>query len=166
MQIFITRGEDSSGPYTLEQVQDYLAQGVLLPGDLAYHEGLEGWIPLSQLMASIAAPVDPAPPQPVAITPEPVQSGPTTESAPAKVGDKKKLLIGVGVGVAVLAIAAAVWFFVIREKDSGTGNQQVAQQPQPKPTNNATSPVDPGSGKPDKKPGTQIWEFESVLFLF
>ena len=129
MQIFITRGEDSSGPYTLEQVQDYLAQGVLLPGDLAWHEGLEGWIPLSQLMDSIAAPVDPAPDQPVALTPEPVQSGPTTESAPVKAGGKKKLLIGIGVGVAVLAIAAAVWFFVIREKDSGTGNQQVAQQP-------------------------------------
>ena len=116
VQIFITRGEDSSGPYTPEQVQDYLAQGVLLPGDLAWHEGLEGWIQLSQLMDSIAATVDPTPPQPVAITPEPVQSGPTIESAPVKVGDKKKLLIGVAAGVAVLAIAAAVWFFVIQEK--------------------------------------------------
>ena len=161
MQIFITRGEDSSGPYTPEQVQDYLAQGVLLPGDLAWHEGLEGWIPLSQLMDSIAAPVDPAPPQPVSITPEPVQSGPTIESAPVKVGDKKKLLIGVAAGVAVLAIAAAVWFFVIREKDSGTGNQQVAQQPQPKPTNNATSPVDPEPDKPAKKPDNVLWEFET-----
>ena len=95
VQIFITRGEDSSGPYTVEQVQDYLAQGVLLPGDLAWHEGLDGWIPLSQLMASIAASVDPVPPQPVAIIPEPVQSAPTIESAPLKAGDKKKHLIGI-----------------------------------------------------------------------
>ena len=32
MQIFITRGEDSSGPYTPEQVQDYLAQGGSVAG--------------------------------------------------------------------------------------------------------------------------------------
>ena len=56
MQIFIARGEDSSGPFTLEQVQDCLAQGTLLPEDLAYHEGLEGWIPLSELVDSIASP--------------------------------------------------------------------------------------------------------------
>ena len=131
MQIFITRGEDSSGPYTPEQVQDYLAQGVLLPGDLAYHEGLEGWIPLSQLMDSIAAPVDPAPPQPVAITPEPVQTGPTTESAPVKAGDKKKLLIGVG--VAVLAIAAAVWFLSFGKKIQAQGISKLPSNPNRNP---------------------------------
>ena len=68
MQIFIARGEDSSGPFTLEQVQDCLAQGTLLPEDLAYHEGLEGWIPLSELMDSIASP-------------EPTVSGPLTKKA-------------------------------------------------------------------------------------
>ena len=56
MQIFITRGEDSSGPFTLEQVQDYLTQGTLLPDNLAYHEELEDWIPLSELMDSNASP--------------------------------------------------------------------------------------------------------------
>ncbi len=145
----------------MEQVQDYLAQGRVLPDDLAWHKDLVGWIPLSQLMASIAAPVDPAPSQPVAITPEPVQSGPTIENAPVKVGDKKKLQIVVGACVAVLAIATAVWFFVIREKDSGTGNQQVVQQPQSKLTNNTTSPVDLGPDKPANKPGTVLWEFET-----
>jgi len=55
MQIFITRGEDSSGPFTLEQVQDYLTQGTLLPDDLAYHEELEDWIPLCELMDSISS---------------------------------------------------------------------------------------------------------------
>ena len=55
MQIFITRGEDSSGPFTLEQIQDYLTQGTLLPDDLAYHEELEDWIPLCELMDSISS---------------------------------------------------------------------------------------------------------------
>ena len=56
MQIHITRGEESSGPYTLEQVQDYLAQGILLPDDLAWHEGLENWVPLAQLVAEAGTP--------------------------------------------------------------------------------------------------------------
>ena len=71
MQIHITRGEDSSGPYTLEQVRDYLAEGILLPDDLAWHEGLENWIPLSQLVTP------PEPPQPVTaipVVPEPAQT--------------------------------------------------------------------------------------------
>ena len=75
MQIFITRGEDSSGPYTLEQVQDYLAQGVLLPGDLAYHEELEDWIPLSELVDSIS-------------TPESTPSAPSTEKPTLLSSDK------------------------------------------------------------------------------
>ena len=62
MQIHISRGEDRSGPFTMEQVQDYLAQGVLLPGDLAWHEGLEGWIPLEELTGQ--APGGPPPAHP------------------------------------------------------------------------------------------------------
>ena len=48
MQIFITRGQDSSGPFTVEEVRNCVNQGTLLPDDLAYHEGLEDWIPLSE----------------------------------------------------------------------------------------------------------------------
>ncbi|MDP6903823.1 MAG: GYF domain-containing protein [Verrucomicrobiota bacterium] len=73
MQIFITRGEDSSGPYTLEQVQDYLSQGVLLPDDFAYHEGLEDWMPLEQLISKSV---------PLEDLPHPAQM--TEESIPSK----------------------------------------------------------------------------------
>ena len=66
-----------------------------------------------------------------------------------------------GAGVAVLVVAAAVWFFVIREKNSGTGNKQVTEQLQPKPTDNVPNPVDPGPDKPAKKPGTVLWEFKT-----
>jgi hypothetical protein len=59
MQIHITRGEESSGPYTLEQVQDYLAQGILLPDDLAWHEGLDNWVPLAQLVTEAGTPQPP-----------------------------------------------------------------------------------------------------------
>jgi len=47
-QIYITRGEDSSGPFTLEEVQDYLEEGILLPDDLAWCEGQDSWVALDQ----------------------------------------------------------------------------------------------------------------------
>ena len=33
MQVFIARGEESSGPYTMDQVRAYLAEGLLRRGD-------------------------------------------------------------------------------------------------------------------------------------
>ncbi len=42
MEIHVSRGQDRSGPYTLEKVREYMAEGVMLPDDLAWHEGLEG----------------------------------------------------------------------------------------------------------------------------
>ena len=108
MEIHISRGEDQSGPFTLEQVQDYLAQGILLPDDLAWHKDLDGWIPLSELIAS--KPVSPPPPQ------DPIHPEPAGANAPVKAGSKKKLMIGVGAGVAVLVIAAVAWFMLSPEK--------------------------------------------------
>ena len=84
MEIHISRGEDQSGPFTLKQVQDCLAQGSLLPDDLAYHEGLENWILLSELLDSIEQP-------------EP--------TAPA-LSTKRKFLIGIGTILALLALLA------------------------------------------------------------
>jgi len=84
VEIHISRGEDQSGPFTLKQVQDCLAQGSLLPDDLAYHEGLENWILLFELVDSIEQP-------------EP--------TAPA-LSTKRKFLIGIGTILALLALLA------------------------------------------------------------
>jgi len=53
IEIFIARGDKSSGPYTPNQVNEYLKQGLLLPDDLASHEGMDEWIPLSQLIGNL-----------------------------------------------------------------------------------------------------------------
>ena len=53
IQIFIARGDKPSGPYTPNQVNEYLKQGLLLPDDLASHEGMDEWIPLSQLIGNL-----------------------------------------------------------------------------------------------------------------
>ena len=61
MQIHISRGDNIRGPFTREQIQYWLEKGTLLPDDLAYHDGLNDWIPLSRLMDSLVVPVAPEP---------------------------------------------------------------------------------------------------------
>ena len=55
MQIHISRGEDQSGPFTLEEVREQLVKGKLQPDDLACQEGGSEWIPLSELMNKLAS---------------------------------------------------------------------------------------------------------------
>jgi len=49
MQVHIDRNGERYGPYSIEDINTYLANGTLLPADLAWHEGLSGWVPLSQV---------------------------------------------------------------------------------------------------------------------
>ncbi len=49
VQIHISRNNQQMGPYTYEEVQSHLAQGSLLPTDVAWHEGLENWTQLSAI---------------------------------------------------------------------------------------------------------------------
>jgi hypothetical protein len=118
MQIFITSGEDKSGPFTLDQVREHLEQGVLLPDDLAFHDGLDDWIPLSELMDSDETALDGA-----------------TENA----GRKKKLFLGIGATVVVLAVAAAFLFFLEmgKTKSGSSGNLKQVGRFDPLP------PLDP-----------------------
>ena len=49
MQVHIDRNGERYGPYSNEDINAYLANGTLLPTDLAWHEGLPGWVPVSQI---------------------------------------------------------------------------------------------------------------------
>lgn len=49
MHIHIQRDGREIGPYTLEQINDYLAQGTLFATDHAWHEGLPEWVPLNEI---------------------------------------------------------------------------------------------------------------------
>ncbi|MBI4028129.1 MAG: DUF4339 domain-containing protein [Verrucomicrobia bacterium] len=50
MQIHILRGQEQLGPYSVEQVNQWLTDGNLVPADLAWSEGQPNWIPLSTLL--------------------------------------------------------------------------------------------------------------------
>ena len=59
MMIHISREGQQFGPYSLEEVNTYLADGSLLPTDMAWFEGAAGWVPIAQVpgVASAATPV-------------------------------------------------------------------------------------------------------------
>jgi outer membrane protein assembly factor BamB len=95
MKIFITRGEEKSGPFTLDQVREHLDKGHLMSDDLACQEGMDGWIPLSALVDSLM---------------------PTNPATPVK-SKKRKVLIGIGafLGVVVVLVIAQIVADMIRE---------------------------------------------------
>ena len=89
MSIYISRGEETSGPYSSEKVQEYLAEGLLLPTDLAWLEGMENWVPLSELAWEAAYP--------------------ETIESPGGKGSKRGLLIGAGLVAATVVIGVVVY---------------------------------------------------------
>tara|TARA_A100001037_G_C15019713_1_gene575732 strand:+ start:127 stop:1068 length:942 start_codon:yes stop_codon:yes gene_type:complete len=101
VQVHIDRNGERFGPYSLEEVNAYLANGTLLPTDLAWQDGMADWLPVSQISGvvmpggSVATSIPP--------------------SQPVPNGNKKKILIGIGAGMGLLALMAGIWFFFIHE---------------------------------------------------
>ena len=87
------------GPYTIEQINEYLGQGSLLPTDYAWHEGLPDWVPVTQISG-----VGPA------ASPPPFNPAQAPAVAPEGNAKKKKLMLigGIAGGVALIAVLALV----------------------------------------------------------
>src|ERR1700751_1626186 len=64
MNYFIKRELNEYGPYSLADLQKYVASGNILLTDLCRSEGLTDWVPVSQVIGNI--PVPAAAPQPAA----------------------------------------------------------------------------------------------------
>src|SRR5258708_21225608 len=62
MNYFIKRELNEYGPYSLADLQKYVASGNILLTDLCRSEGLTDWVPVSQVIGNI--PVPAAAPQP------------------------------------------------------------------------------------------------------
>lgn len=60
MKYYIKRDLNEYGPYTLADLQRYVAQGNIALSDLTRSEGLNDWVPVSQVIGNIPVPV-PAP---------------------------------------------------------------------------------------------------------
>jgi hypothetical protein len=62
MNYFIKRDSQEYGPYTLSELQRYVASGNVLLTDLCHSEGASEWVPVSQVIGNIPVPMTaPAP---------------------------------------------------------------------------------------------------------
>jgi hypothetical protein len=75
MSYQVSRNGQLYGPYTLEDLQRYIATGNVLPTDLAKSEDMPDWVPVSQLLAASGAAI-PAPATPAYPTAYPTSTIP------------------------------------------------------------------------------------------
>ena len=85
LQFFVARPEQNYGPYSLQEVNSHLATGHIKAGDLAWHEGAAGWMPLNQISGVVIPPVPVAPPP--AFYPHPAHPNSAHPQQPQRSGD-------------------------------------------------------------------------------
>ena len=59
MLYHVRRNDQSYGPYTLEDLQRYVASGNVLPTDLAKGEEMTEWVPVAQVLGGSVPPAEP-----------------------------------------------------------------------------------------------------------
>ena len=99
MKIHIDRNGERFGPYSIEEINAYLANGTLLPSDLAWKDGMTTWLPVQQISGVVVATGS------VATSVLPSQT--------VSIGNKK-ILQGIAAVVGLLAIGAGIWVFFFR----------------------------------------------------
>jgi TM2 domain-containing membrane protein YozV len=78
MNYYVQRNGQKFGPYNLTDLQRYVASGDILQSDMAQSEGMQDWIPVSQVVGNsgAAAAAAPAPaPSPAPVYGQPPSSG-------------------------------------------------------------------------------------------
>ena len=107
MNYFIKRELQEYGPYSLAELQRYVGTGNVLLTDLCRSEGMDQWIPVSQVIGNIAVPV--AAPAPAAAYAAPQ---PSPYPPPPSLHWGIVLLLGIvtcGLFAWAWAIVQAVW---------------------------------------------------------
>ena len=61
MEYFVKRGDQRFGPYSLSDLQKYVQSGNVAIDDVAQSEGMADWVPVSQILGNIPAPLAGAP---------------------------------------------------------------------------------------------------------
>jgi hypothetical protein len=65
----VSRNGQMYGPYTLEDLQRYVASGNILGTDMAKSEDMPDWLPVAQILASAGTPGPAANPTPANAAP-------------------------------------------------------------------------------------------------
>ena len=100
MQIHIHRDGQDFGPYTLEQVNQYLIDGSVVASDMAWYDGAPDWIPLPKVPGVV------------------IPAGAAAAAGAGGGGKKTVILISIA-AVAAAAIAGGIVFVAMNKGDKG-----------------------------------------------
>ena len=155
MQIQIDRNGERYGPYSIEEVNSYLANGTLLPSDNAWHDGMPDWVPIGHIQGVIlpGGGASSPPPSPAAEGSNcPQCQAPVEPSqvicmgcghrlqgeATASQGSKKTLWISLG---AVAVVGLAVGGYFLFSSDQSTDEKMTKAGVEKKSTSDKKSPA-------------------------
>jgi len=99
MNYFIKRDLQEYGPYTLAELQRYVASGNVLLTDLCHSEGQTDWVPVSQVIGNIPVP---------AAAPAPTQAS-IAAAAAARYPSPPSLHWGIVLLLSVLTCGLFIW---------------------------------------------------------
>jgi hypothetical protein len=107
MKYFVSRGDQQFGPYTLAELQQYVSQGNIAMTDLVRSEGMEQWVPVTQVIGNIAVP---AAPQQYGMQPQAGAGGTGANPAYPAPSDMSWVLLLV-LSIVTCGIFHLVWIF-------------------------------------------------------
>lgn len=105
MLYHVSRNGQTYGPYTLEDLQRYVASGNVLLTDLAKSEEMAEWVPVSQILGASAPPVTAVP---VSYPPQPYAANATVYPDPPNLHWVLVLIIG----IFTCGLFGTIWNFV------------------------------------------------------
>jgi hypothetical protein len=105
MNYFIKRDLQEYGPYTLSELQRYVASGNVLLTDLCHSEGVTEWVPVSQVIGNIPVPM---------AAPAPTQAS-LAAAAAAQYPGPPSLHWGIVLLLAIVTCGLFVWVWAIVE---------------------------------------------------
>ena len=108
MNIAVHRNGEKYGPYTLDQVRDYLGSGALSVDDLAWCEGCAEWSPLKDIIARAVVP-----PLPTKLPPIPQSYASHPVALPSKVTSGRMWTTAIVASGATLAVLIVLGAFVV-----------------------------------------------------
>lgn len=126
MDYYLTRNQETFGPYSEKELRDHLKSGAVLPDDYAWHEGQSEWIPLHRLLPTEheGSVETPASPRSVAASEKP--SGEPSPGHPEKQPKRRSGLVPGILGALLLTVFAyAAWPYcclLILNHAMGSGN--------------------------------------------
>ena len=160
MNIYVHKDSTQYGPYTLEQLQQYIQQGAFNLQDQACHDG-QNWVPLSQV---------PGVSQPAAAqtpTQQPQQSQATqavgnaqnqlnqTKASSAKGGGKKVLIFASIGGVTLISLVVILIVYLLGDDGEENGNQIVNNETESEQTEPSSNQESDKSDEQQKNSGSK-----------